>query len=372
MSQKLIGFLGKYAYGKYISVSYLQEKRIIVYGAGSGFFTFSSFILDKYKLKPYLVLDSKFGSHETFNKIQACSPFSFDPMESEKDESVVIITIGRKNIYKEIRALLESELGFQNIVWAFDIFEYSLHHTPADYINNIQRQLTQNFQKIKAAYDIFHDDVSKDIFKKIIGTYFLKRKINIPNRPLKEQYFPKDINLKKGYDCFVDCGTYTGEIMEQFKTMALKINTLICFEPDPENFRRLLGSFDINQTKKIIAFPCGLCDAEKILRFKGNEVNSSLSESGDLSIQTVAIDHVLHGFKPTFIKMDIEGAELKALKGARETIIKSEADLAISVYHLVNHIWDIPLYIASLGVDYKIFLRNYTSFVSETVLYATK
>jgi len=68
--------------------------------------------------------------------------------------------------------------------------------------------------------------------------------------------------------------------------------------------------------------------------------------------------------------MDIEGAELDALKGAENTIRESLPDLAICLYHSPSHLWEIPLFISSLG-DYKFHLRNYTSFISETVLYAS-
>ncbi len=69
--------------------------------------------------------------------------------------------------------------------------------------------------------------------------------------------------------------------------------------------------------------------------------------------------------------MDIEGAELEALKGTETLIKKNKPDLAISVYHAPNHIWEIPLYIESLKQGYEFYLRNYTSFTHDTVLYAT-
>jgi len=369
---ELTEFLTDYDGEEFITISHLQGKKIIAYGAGRGFFTFSSFIVDKYNLEISLILDTKFESDEMFNGIPACSPLKFAPTDLEKNEFIVVVTIGNKQTYKAIHELLKSTLGFQKIIWVFDIFEYHLHHTPLDYINDIKGQLIQNYQNIIAAYNIFHDKISKDTFKRIISTYFLKKKIPIACRSIEEQYFPKDIKLKKGYSCFVDCGAFTGDTVDQMKKLSLKIDTLVCFEPAPENFKKLLCKIESSEAGKIIAFPCGVYDTEKMLRFCDNENNSSESEVGELSIQTIAIDHAIHGIKPTFIKMDIEGSELKALKGAQQTIVKNEPDLAISVYHLVDHIWEIPLYIAALGVDYKFFLRNYTSYVSETVLYATK
>ena len=73
----------------------------------------------------------------------------------------------------------------------------------------------------------------------------------------------------------------------------------------------------------------------------------------------------------TFIKMDIEGAELESLKGAGRIIIREQKPkLAICVYHKKEDIFDIPEYILSLNPKYKLYLRHYTLGEWDTVLYA--
>lgn len=74
--------------------------------------------------------------------------------------------------------------------------------------------------------------------------------------------------------------------------------------------------------------------------------------------------------KVTFIKMDVEGAELEALKGARKTIMKHHPRLAISIYHKPEDIWEIPAYILSLSEDYRFYIRHYQFSKNETILYA--
>jgi hypothetical protein len=69
--------------------------------------------------------------------------------------------------------------------------------------------------------------------------------------------------------------------------------------------------------------------------------------------------------------MDIEGAEPEALKGAEGIIRSSRPDLAICVYHAPNHLWEIAQYLNGLELGYRFYLRNYTTFSAETVLYAT-
>ncbi len=71
-----------------------------------------------------------------------------------------------------------------------------------------------------------------------------------------------------------------------------------------------------------------------------------------------------------FIKMDIEGSELKALHGAEKTLRRFKPRLAISLYHDVNHFYSIPLFLVSLGLGYRFHLAHYTIHAGETILYA--
>ena len=101
-----------------------------------------------------------------------------------------------------------------------------------------------------------------------------------------------------------------------------------------------------------------------------HQAGSSIHPEGDSLIQCVALDDVVFDFAPTFITMDIEGAEIFALRGMRKIIERYHPKLAISVYHNPEHLWKIPLLLQEIAPDYKFYLRNYTSFSFETILYA--
>jgi hypothetical protein len=75
-------------------------------------------------------------------------------------------------------------------------------------------------------------------------------------------------------------------------------------------------------------------------------------------------------FQPTFINMDVEGAEPEALQGGAELIRRNCPDLGICVYHRPEHLWDIALALHALNPNFLFYLRNYTGFPAETVLYA--
>lgn len=121
--------------------------------------------------------------------------------------------------------------------------------------------------------------------------------------------------------------------------------------------------------------PKGLWSEETTLHFfeasyvSGSNVTKN-ARAGTVDIETESIDHVLKGERATFIKMDIEGSELEALKGAEKTILKWHPLLAISLYHKLEDIVTIPSYIKSIVPEYKLYIRNYHEEYTETVLYA--
>lgn len=92
-----------------------------------------------------------------------------------------------------------------------------------------------------------------------------------------------------------------------------------------------------------------------------------------MKIRTLSIDGLVEREqlkRLDFIKMDIEGAELAALKGAEQSIRRFRPKLAISVYHQLQDFWEIPQWIDSLGLGYRFHLRHFTIHQEETVLFA--
>ena len=92
--------------------------------------------------------------------------------------------------------------------------------------------------------------------------------------------------------------------------------------------------------------------------------------SSDLEIEVRKLDDMLRDRKVTFLKMDIEGSELAALRGAERIIREQRPKLAICVYHKPEDMWEIPGFILNCHPDYKLYLRHYSISYTETVLYA--
>ncbi|KLO22551.1 hypothetical protein X275_05725 [Marinitoga sp. 1197] len=189
---------------------------------------------------------------------------------------------------------------------------------------------------------------------------------------MEKQYFPDDIIMN--YSRFINCGAYNGDTIRNLVKYKGKQESVVCFEPDLINYSKLIKY--INNNKKdiadaIFAYPCGVYSKTTQIFFSsGNNTNSKISANGKDLIQTVKLDDALINYSPTFIQMDIEGAEIEAIKGGSILISTYKPDLAICVYHSAEHIWEFPLMLNKLNPDYKFYLRNYTVYISETVLYA--
>ena len=194
------------------------------------------------------------------------------------------------------------------------------------------------------------------------------------------QYFDVDfLPHDLSGEVFIDAGACDGMSSVQFMKWCEGRGDVICFEPDLRNVEGLKRNlkdkgFVPNRDYQLIEK--GVWSETTTLSFTGSGGADShiVSEAGIepdvVSISVVAIDDCMNNRKATFIKMDIEGAELEALYGAAQTIREYKPKLAICVYHKPEDIWTIPSYVLELRKDYKLYFRHYSFGQTETVMYA--
>lgn len=185
------------------------------------------------------------------------------------------------------------------------------------------------------------------------------------------QYF--DYFEPRESEIFVDAGCYNGHTTIDFIKWATKgYDYVYAFEASNNVIDNCSKSFKQNKIKGEIINK-GLWNKNEILYFNVNEANlgaSCINKNGEEKIETTTLDEVLNGKRATFIKMDIEGAEYKALLGAEKTIKKWNPRLAISIYHKPEDILEIPALLLDMKPDYHFALRQYRAHGSETILYA--
>lgn len=191
-----------------------------------------------------------------------------------------------------------------------------------------------------------------------------------------EHYFPKELIMFGADEVFVDGGAYNGDSVAAFMQALAQQNAgppakVFAFEPDIATFTLL--EQNTAELPQCVCINAGIWHKATTLRFNAsNALSSALTDAPDgdeIALDT--IDNVVAGEKVTFIKMDIEGAELEALKGAQATISAHYPTLAISLYHKPVDLITIPQYIHQLQPGYQFYLRaHHPRLACELVLYA--
>ncbi len=185
--------------------------------------------------------------------------------------------------------------------------------------------------------------------------------------------------FKPGPHVIVDGGAYNGDTAIGFTTRCPEYKSIYLFEPcqklSDESKKRL-------STKNNIHYcACGLSNESKMVRMEnGGLPGGKILENiypmeyqnfpGNETTYLETLDEYVKE-KITFIKLDIEGSEKKAILGAENHIRDDKPNMAIAVYHKPEDLWEIPLLIANMG-NYKFYLRHHTQFYHETVLYCVK
>jgi len=182
---------------------------------------------------------------------------------------------------------------------------------------------------------------------------------------VKEQYFEPFLDLSA--EVFVDAGGFDGDTTEEFCRRCPDYRGVHLFEPSQHNMRaakaRLSGYRDIT------FWPEALSDEVGAMTFDADAGSASAATSGPGEVVPVnTLDRAVT--EPvSFIKMDLEGWELKALAGCERHIRDDRPKLAIAVYHQAADFRTISRYARSIHPDYRLYLRHYTQGWSETVMF---
>ena len=232
----------------------------------------------------------------------------------------------------------------------------------------------QHEAELNTADALWTDTRSRDLYHALLRFRLTGDEAHLPAPdPLEEQYIPADIQFPDMEHNFVDIGAFDGDTLEAFRSKGIHHNKVLAFEPGIANFNKLCrrvaecGPY-ANET---ILIPSGVGSAcERLGLSDEASSGSTMLAEGGTSIPVIALDSAIAGFSPTYIKMDIEGAEEFALNGMKRTILRDHPILAISVYHRPQDIFAFPILLNKWGYSADFHLRLYAEHTFETVLYA--
>ncbi len=189
------------------------------------------------------------------------------------------------------------------------------------------------------------------------------------------------INVRSG-DVVIDGGACWGETALFFADCSAPDGKVYSFEFDPDNLRILHLNLELNQklAKRIECVEYAISDSsDKELAFEsqgpGTTVEQIKTGGKNLNaITSLSIDDLVKKKQLTnvnFIKLDIEGAELKGLQGAEQTLKTFKPKLAISAYHKKEDLFTLIQYLEGLKIGYRFYMDHFTVHGEETVLFAT-
>ncbi len=190
-----------------------------------------------------------------------------------------------------------------------------------------------------------------------------------------KQYFDLDLIACDDNEVFVDIGAYIGDTMVDYvKTFGDRCyKRIYCYEVVPENVQYIHRNIELFHLNNVVVKGVGASDGAGTLFLPDAAVSSvkKLTDAGEVKVQTVAVDNDIDE-SVTFIKMDIEGAEERALLGCRSKIAKHHPKLALAAYHNHKDMWRLARIIDEADPTYRFYLRYYGDALlpTEYVLYA--
>lgn len=310
---------------------------------------------------------NKTGLHLTYKS-------TFEKMQSLFGENMgkwtsigtLFLALNKPELFDEVREILSDKESKEIFNWILKFrIAYAFLGQIAEEIfpPKIKKEEFLNKRKLlnyKKGIVKFKDFSFKSDFTEIIGSWIF------------EQYALKGkVEIERG-DYIIDGGAYKGET--SFWFLSKGAYKVFAFEPDPYNFEVLCENIKINKVEnKIIPINKTLSNkVSNLSLYVTGSGGSTLYKDGNFISQSITIDSFIKTEKIekiNYIKLDVEGAEMKVLEGTIETIKNHKPKLAISVYHRPDDIINIVKLLYILIPESKFYLSHNSYNISETILF---
>lgn len=327
-----------------------SHKNVCIWGTGD---FFEGCATTEYILRFEYVGDNNPEQWEkTFNGRKCLSPEKI----AEMDDIAVLIMVGEwRPIYKQLTAM---GIECYPMDW-YTMNAYDPHYSNIWFENNRAKMLN--------TLDLFEDEISRQVYVETICNRIAPQLATKIFNELKTpgEYFQSDVFSMDDNEYVVDAGAYKGDSIDKFlQSTGGKFGRIYSFELDSTIFKILEKTVAKYDSKKIMLFNAGVSD-------ETTEIEYGYVQGKEKHVEHITtLDQSLKDKKVTFIKMDVETYELKALQGAKEIITRQTPKLAISAYHYLSDLWEVPLAIKEMVPEYKIYLRHHSPVVWDTDCYA--
>lgn len=345
---------------------------IVIFGAGSYGQDFArNFNSLGFKVLYFIDNDSeKWG--DTIDGISVISP---QRLLEIYDEQILVLICS--TWHSEIKEQLTS-LGINRSIVVDFVTYYQMHYKLRNYAQSFEIYFNENLEGFNKVNDLWFDNDSKQTFEQLLA-YRVSGNPSCLLKSLFLQYYHPCVLPKQG-DIIIDGGAFIGDTAKPFNDYLNSNCKIYSFEPSKDNFAILKYTIKEEKMTNVIPIQAGLGIENNELYMDTIEdcVNPgySILNEGIEKVKVTSIDEFVleNGLESVdLIKLDIEGFELDALKGAYESIRRFRPQLQICLYHKPEDLMEIPLYLSEEFNDlgYKFYLGHHTECFLETVLYAT-
>ena len=322
------------------------QKPIVLYGMGNGADKIIS-VLNSYGIK----VSGVFAS-DGFVREKIFHGFKVTDYKTAKEnfgDMIVLVCFGSS--LPDVLANIK-RIATEQELYAPDVPVYGDVLFNAEYAR-------QNKEQLAWVYNRLDDDVSKRVFENAV-MYKLTGKIDYlfdcETQP-KEIY--ENILHFSDSEIYFDLGAYRGDTVAEFLQNVNSYKKIIALEPDKKTYNKLCLATE--KFKNIENINACVSDIDGEISFEMNGSRGSTIGRGNDVIHSVTIDTLAKKATPSYIKMDIEGAEVDAISGGKETVIKHKPKMQIAAYHRSEDLILIPQKILKLNTGYKIYLRHFPS-----------
>lgn len=294
-----------------------------------------------------------------------------DAADKYAQDAVFVVAIWHPSSAPLMATLLAQLRTLDCIVVPFPILFWRHAETFLPYFFwDAPENLLQQGQDVIAAFDLLQEQASCRAFVSQIQLR-LRADFDCIGAPFPgEQYFPGLFSLTT-QECFVDCGSYTGDTIQSFIAQSNDcFRKIIAFEADPAVIPELEAVVK-GLGPRAVLHKAAVGAQNGVVHFAGDGIGGgTVAATGGTQIACVRLDDALAREHISFIKMDIEGAELQALEGAHSVIWRDRPILAISGYHKPDHLWRVLSSLNTLAPDSALYVRSHCSDGLDTVCYA--
>ena len=215
---------------------------------------------------------------------------------------------------------------------------------------------TRRFDDVQRVYDMLADEQSRQTFIGV-SAYKITGRLGYLREIFTDEPKPSPL-LGLAHDEIVcDLGAYNGDTIRQLMDVTGGCKKVYAIEPEKRNFQKCVKN--CTNIKDAEFYNAAAWSHDTVLDFDGGSGRQAkLDAGGSGRIAARSLDSILSGRPCTYIKYDVEGADIPALEGSAETIRKHSPKLYCSLYHRCYDYIDIPLYLLEHFDSYRHYMRQ--------------